>query len=151
MEQQKYYILKYSAMLYRQTQAYMGEQLRPYGIGAGQHSYLVCVANNPGLSLVELTQEAGVDACNTTRAVVKLESMGYVRVETDAQDKRVRRVYPTERTQEAVEAIRAARGAWRGIITQGMSEEEKRFTGDLLKRMSENAHACLRTIREGQS
>lgn len=150
MEQQKYYILKYSGALYRQTQAYLNERLRPYGVGAGQYTYLDCIARNPGLSLVELTQLAGVDACTTTRAVTKLEELGYVCVETDKEDKRVRRVYAMQQAEPVVEAIRTYRKQWRQMITAGMSEEEKRFTGDMLSRMSENAHHALKAMREGQ-
>jgi DNA-binding MarR family transcriptional regulator len=150
VEQQKYYILKYSGAIYRQTQMYLSEKLRPYGVGAGQHTYLDAIARNPGLSLVELTQIAGVDACTTTRAVTKLEDLGYVRVQTDADDKRVRRVYVTEQAETVVAAIRQYRREWRERITAGMSEEEKRFTGDMLSRISEQARIALHALREGQ-
>ena len=151
MEQQRYYILKYSGALYRQTQAYLSEKLRPFGVGAGQHMVLDYIARNPGLSLVELTQMTAVDACTTTRAVTKLEELGYVRVCTDAEDKRVRRVYVTETAQPVVDAIRHHRREWREAITQGMSEEEKALAGEMLSRMSQNACKTLRAMKEGQA
>ena len=150
MEQQRYYILKYSGALYRHTQAFLSEKLRPYGVGAGQHTYLDCIARHPGLSMVELTQMSAVDACTTTRAVTKLEELGYVSVFTDPEDKRVRRVYVTEKAEPVVRAIRTYRGEWRDLITQGMSEEEKALAGEMLSRMSHNAHDALRAMREGQ-
>lgn len=150
MEQQRYYILKFSGALYRQTQAFLSEKLRPYGVGAGQHTYLECIARNPGLSLVELTQLSAVDACTTTRAVTKLEELGYVRVCVDPEDKRVRRVYVTEQAEPVVQAIRHYRHEWRELVTQGMSEEEKILAGEMLSRMSHNAHDALRAMKEGQ-
>lgn len=150
MEQKRYYILKFSGTLYRQTQAFLSEKLRPYGVGAGQHTYLDCIARQPGLSLVELTQLSAVDACTTTRAVTKLEELGYVSVCTDPNDKRVHRVYITEKAEPVVEAIRAYRREWRELITQGMGEEEKALAGEMLARMSQNAHEALRAMKEGQ-
>lgn len=148
--EQKAYIIKYASTFYRQMQIYLSGELKPYGIGAGQQFFLEYASRFPGISLSTLANAGGYDAGTATRAIDKLASLGYVRVEQDANDKRARCIYVLPEADETLAAIRQARSSLRKGVTRGMTQEEKLLTGSLLKRLSENAAEFMQERRDKQ-
>ncbi len=138
-----YHILKHVAGLSRMTQAFFNERLAPYGLGAGQQFFMDRIARYPGLSMAELAHMGFFDNCTATRAVRRLTENGYVRMEPDKKDGRIKRLYATEKAEELLSSIRGMRRDWYEIITAGLAEEEKQMLGGLLSRMADNACAQL--------
>lgn len=138
-----HHILKHMAGMARMTQAYFNERMKPFGLGAGQQFFMYRIARYPGLSMAELARMGFYDNCTATRAVNRLTQAGYVRMEPDSKDGRLKRIYATEKAEDLLEAIRKMRKDWYEIVTDGLSEEERRMLGDLLSRVADNACAHL--------
>ena len=59
------------------------------------------------------------------------------------EDKRVMRLYPTEKTQQLLPQIREIQDAWENCITRDLSEQEKVLLERALLRMKERASAWM--------
>lgn len=138
-----YHILKNISGMTRMTQAYFNERMAPFGLGAGQQFFMFRISRYPGLSMAELARMGFYDNCTATRAVKRLADAGYVRLEPDKKDGRVKRLYATDKAEELMSEIRKMRGEWLEIITEGFTEEEKCQLGGLLSRIADNACAHL--------
>ena len=143
----RYHIMKSSSAFYRLSQMYFAERLRPYNLGAGQQFFLDRIGRNPGISMAELAELGTFDCCTVTRAVRRLVEENCVRIETDEKDRRIKRLYPTEKGEGLVEPLAQIRLDWFLKVTEGFTEEEKAQAGVLLGRLEENARACVEEQR----
>lgn len=132
------------ALLYRMASVYLGQELPVLKIGAGQYIFLAELFDEEGLSQDELTQRVNVDKANTTRALKKLEDMGYVRRVSDENDTRIKRVFLEPLALEIEEEFWHIITRWSEIITQGISQERQGQLIEDLKKMSDNATAYLK-------
>ena len=140
MEQGQFSFSKHISILYRCGQSYYDDVLREYGIGCGQQFFLLRISQLPGISLLELAQIGSFDRGTATRAVQKLEELGYIRRVGDPNDRRVVRLYVTEKARPVIEATLAARQRWNDILTRGMTSKQREAAKTLLVAMSQNAH-----------
>lgn len=138
-----YHILKHMAGMARMTQAYFNDRMKAYSLGGGQQFFMHRIARYPGLSMAELARMGFYDNCTATRAVKRLAEAGYVRMEPDKKDGRIKRLYATEKADELLKSIREMRSDWYEIVTDGLSEEEKGQLGELLSKVADNACAHL--------
>ena len=145
----KHHILRNVSVFYRLTQMHFTGRLRPYNLGMGQQYFLLQIERHPGASLAELADLGAFDNCTVTRAVQKLEGLGYIRVERDERDHRTKHVRLTEAGQALIQPIRAMIGEWMLAVTEGFEEDEKELIGTLMGRLADNARA-LQADRPGQ-
>jgi len=138
-----YHILKHIAGLSRMTQAYFNERMAQFELGAGQQFFMHRIARYPGLSMAELARMGYYDNCTATRAVKRLAEAGYVRLEPDKKDGRIKRLYATEKADKLLQSIREMRSDWYEVVTEGFTEEEKKMLGGMLERVADNACAHL--------
>lgn len=135
---------KYISILQRVSNIYFANQLSSYQIGCGQQFFLLQIFKNPGMNLQELASYGYYDKATSTRAVKKLEEEGYVRTEMDGEDKRVRRIYATERADEVVKKTKESMAEWVETILADFTEEEGDLAEELLIRMAVNALAYIK-------
>ena len=143
MEMEQISFSKHISILYRCGQSYYDDVLREYGIGCGQQFFLLRISQLPGISLLELAQIGNFDRGTATRAVQKLDELGYIRRVGDPNDRRVVRLYATEKARPVIEATLAARQRWNDILTQGMTSQQCEVAQTLLVAMSQNAHCYV--------
>lgn len=143
----KYHIMKNSSALYRLGQMYFNERLAPYNLGAGQQFFLNRIAGSPGISMAELAQIGTFDNGTVTRAVRRLFDEGYIRIEPDESDRRVKRLYLTEKGAPLIEPLAEMRREWFDAVTRGFTDEEKAQTGALLERLAGNARAYVQAMQ----
>jgi DNA-binding MarR family transcriptional regulator len=83
---------------YRTIQKSFAKELAPYHIGWGHFAILVSLYEMEGRSQDSLALFRGFDKTMIAKSVVRLEEVGFVRRETDQDDKRVKRLYLTEKS-----------------------------------------------------
>lgn len=81
----------------RRIQMISNAEFRPLGLNNNAFLYLIRVAEQPGLFLGELADSLEIDRTTAFRTVRKLVDRDYLRLEDDAVDKRLKRVYVTEK------------------------------------------------------
>ena len=123
----------------RGTTLFRDEKLKCYGLTGYQVEYLFAVCNREGVSQDELAKSLFVNKSNVARQMSALEEAGFVRREQSAEDKRVYKVYPTQRARDLMPVIRAANDEWRSIICRGLEEGEEERLAATLEKLVENA------------
>ncbi|MDW2797840.1 MarR family transcriptional regulator [Clostridium boliviensis] len=128
------------SILQRLNNMFYANRLSSFQIGCGQQFFLLQVFKNPGMNLHDMALNGHYDKATATRAVKKLEEEGYVRTETEEEDKRVRRIYLTDQAKPVVEKTVECVDEWTDIILAGFTGEERQEAEQLLIRMASNAH-----------
>jgi len=82
---------------YRTIQKSFVKELAPYHIGWGHFAILMSLYEMEGRSQDSLALSRGFDKTMVAKSVVRLEVEGFVYRQTDKEDKRVKRLYLTEK------------------------------------------------------
>lgn len=104
----------------------------------GQFTFLTRICENPGINFVDLSNMLKVDKTTTTKAVQKLIEAGYVDKRQDETDKRVYKLFPTEKSLEVYNLIIKEENRNIEVCLGGFTKEEKIVINKLVKRMSKN-------------
>ena len=126
-------------MMYRQGHRFYDRKLAEYHIGSGQLSFLVCIHEHEGISMYEVARLGHFDKATVTKGMRKLEEQGYIRVETDKADKRLRRLYTTKKAVLIIEQLYDIRQEWNEILVNGLTPDECTEAERLLDKMAQNA------------
>lgn len=122
MERQSITFLKYISIIQRNTGRYFDLSLEADQIGSGQQFFLLRIAENEGITMYDLARIGSFDKGTVTKAVQKMVQQGYVRIEVDEYDKRVRHLYITEQARGLIERVYDLRDRecadYRGIHTR---------------------------------
>ncbi|MEW9700004.1 MarR family winged helix-turn-helix transcriptional regulator [Paenibacillus sp. SI8] len=132
-------IPRWVSLLYRYGQMYIGEHLKNYDIGRGQHIFLNALYKEDGLTQEELAEYLKIDKGTTAKALKKLEEQGYITRTVSRKDKRCNEVHLTEKALLIKDDVRKVLVDWRERLTYGMTEEEKEMAHSILEKMGNNA------------
>lgn len=141
------FLNRYISVLYRMSNPYFDRQLHEFQMGCGQQGFLLHISKHPGISFQELAANGHYDKATATRAVRKLEELGYVRLEKDQKDHRIRHIYLTEQANPVMDAAESCLEEWQTVITKGFTKEEQQTAEELLERMAGNAHHHMLKLR----
>lgn len=149
---EKPYIGKWISCIFRIGQVFLDKCFSRYSIGSGHYAYLLFLYRHDNVTPDMISKYLNVDKGNTTRAIAKLESLGYVRREVVPQDRRSYRVLLTDSGRGLEPEIRQDLRHWGEMITHGFTAEEKQLAYSLLERMADNAIEFRESMmRQGHS
>ena len=120
---------------------YRTEHLTQMGLKSCHASYLTEICAHPGISQEKLAGRICINKSNVARQAVALEEGGFVTRVPCEEDRRVMRLYPTEKTLALLPRIQKILDAWSGYLTQDLLDEEKAQLGRILAKMKERAVA----------
>lgn len=110
----------------------------------GLHAkYIDALCENPGISQEQLSRNVYVNKSNVARQISTLERLGWVRREQDENDKRILRVYPTEKALRIWPEIVGMERQWDDFITENLTEEERHTVATLLRKMKKQADVFM--------
>jgi DNA-binding MarR family transcriptional regulator len=112
-------------------------KLRPYGVTISQWTLLKQVWQQEGRSQVELQELLDLEAATVTGLIQRMTNLGLVQRRPDPNDKRVQRVYLTERGRE-LKYVTAPLEEVNTRAMQGFTADEQEFFIRLLKRALHN-------------
>ncbi|OAB41611.1 MarR family winged helix-turn-helix transcriptional regulator [Paenibacillus glacialis] len=138
---------RWISLLHRYGNVYMNEQLKEYNLGAGQYQFLAVLYDNEGLSQDEIAQQLKMDKGTAARAIAKLEKEGYVERKTFSVDKRIKKLYLTDKAHAFKSTLTSILSGWSSITTKDLSSEEHAFAMKLLNKMSINAENYLDNMK----
>jgi len=123
----------------RYSEMYINRHLLQFGIGASQMHFLMLLYLRDGVTQYDLSQKLYVDKATATRAIQKLEQLGYVTRHPSEQDRRQNLVYLTEKAMVIRQQIIGILGQWTDILTENMSATEKTTLFTLLNQAATHA------------
>lgn len=116
----------------------LDSKLRPYGVTVSQWTLLKKVWQQEGRSQVELQEHLGLEAATITGLIQRMTNLGLVQRRPDPNDKRVQRVYLTERGHELKSLTASLLEEVNAHAMQGFTADEQEFFMRLLKRALRN-------------
>lgn len=105
---------------------YRSEKLAEAGLNGCQHTYILNICRQPGISQERLASLIYVNKSNVTRQLSLLEQNGFVERRPSEADKRVMEVYPTQKAFDVYPRVCEVLREWNaGLLEQFMPEERK--------------------------
>lgn len=114
---------------------YRSRQVEALGISARQASLLMEVCATPGISQDTLSRRVFLNKSVVARSLANLEEQGLVERPTCQKDKRITRLYPTEKALQLQPQLQAIWADCEHFLTEGMTEEEVATLESLLGRL----------------
>ena len=103
------------------------------------HGFVMCISRNPGMSQDAISKTLCLNKSTVARTLSYLEEHGYVKREADTADKRILRVYPTEKMLGVFPEFKALSAEWNSIISEGIDEEEFKIFSEVLEKIEARA------------
>lgn len=118
---------------------YRADALLPMGLKGCHASYLLEICAHPGISQDQLAARICINKSNVARQAAYLEEHGFLTRSPSATDKRIMRLFPTEKTLELLPQISPILRQWEACLTSDISDGEKAVLERVLARMKEKA------------
>lgn len=122
---------------------YRTEKFAPMGLKACHGSYLQEICANPGISQEQLAKTICINKSNVARQAAALEEGGFLERRSCGEDKRVLRLYPTQKTLELLPQINRIMEDWQRWLVQDLDAEQQLLLENMLLRMKNRASACM--------
>ena len=113
-------------------------RVRSLGLTRAQWWVLTHLYRADGVTQAELAETLEIERATLGRLLDRLEAKGWVRRETDAEDRRAKRVHLTEAVREPMQTMRAVAAGVRSDALAGLSGEEQDRFVDLMLRVKGN-------------
>ena len=120
---------------------YISRRLTPFELGTGQAFILAELLWKDGRSQDDLRHVMKMDKGTVTRALQQLEDREYIHREHDEHDRRVTRVFVTDKARDIEHELFAILLEWNAAIAKGLTPEEQHQAAGLLRRIVANAEA----------
>ena len=118
---------------------YRTDALEPLGLKGCHGRYLREICRNPGIFQEQLTESVLVNKSNVARQVAALEESGLLERRACGKDKRVLRLYPTEKALALMPQVDSILDSWDQRLLQDLSEQEQTLLEELLQRIRKRA------------
>lgn len=97
-----------------------------YGLSAAQWRLMVRLVKDEGVAQARLAELLEIEPISVSRLLDRMEEGGWIERRQDANDRRVRMIFPTEKSREAFAAIKSVAGEVYDAALDGLSSDEKR-------------------------
>lgn len=121
---------------------YRTDAFEPLGLKGCHGRYLREICQNPGICQEQLTESVLVNKSNVARQVAALEEGGFIERRACGKDRRLLRLYPTEKTLALLPRIEAVLDSWQAELLQDLSLQEQAQLEELLQRICSRAAAA---------
>jgi len=116
----------------------LDEQLSSHGLTGVQVGLLTRLARSEGLVQAELGRRMAIEAATLTGIVQRLEREGWVRRSCDADNRRLQRVWLTEKARAALPGLLRVQSRYRRRALAGLDSTELATLENLLNRIEGN-------------
>ncbi|GAX00044.1 MarR family winged helix-turn-helix transcriptional regulator [Secundilactobacillus mixtipabuli] len=110
-------------------------EFRRLGLANNAFIYVIRSYEKPGMFLGELADSVQIDRTTAFRTVRKLVDSGYLRLEDDANDKRLRRVYVTKKGADVYPELHAFEQHSSDTLVSQLTDNEKNELKRLLGKL----------------
>ena len=109
-----------------------------YGLSTAQWRLLARLVKDEGSTQARLAEFLEIEPISVSRLVDRMEASGWVMRKQDAGDRRVRMIFPTEKSRNAFAAVKAIAGDIYDEALTGLSGAERRALISGLEKLVDN-------------
>ncbi|RKQ15618.1 MarR family winged helix-turn-helix transcriptional regulator [Ureibacillus endophyticus] len=142
-------ILREIGMIARALDSISNIEFKEYDLTKGQYLYLVRICENPGIIQEKLAEMIKVDRTTAARAIKKLELNGFIEKKDDPHNKKIKKLFPTEKGQQIYPFIKRENDYSNQVALQGLSEDEVETIFNLLQRVRKNVEKDWEHVKKG--
>ncbi|ULT59293.1 MarR family transcriptional regulator [Neobacillus drentensis] len=142
-------ILREIGMIARALDSISNIEFKEYDLTKGQYLYLVRICENPGIIQEKVAEMIKVDRTTAARAIKKLEMNGFIEKKDDANNKKIKKLFPTEKGKNVYPFIRRENDYSNHVALAGLSETEVETIFNLLQRVRENIEIDWEWVKKG--
>ncbi|MDU5333960.1 MarR family transcriptional regulator [Enterococcus sp.] len=124
-------------------------EFKDFQLSKGQYLYLIRISENPGIIPDKLAEMIKVDRTTAARAIKKLEEKGFIKKKTDVENKKIRRLFITEKGAELAPIIKLENDYSNQIALQQLSEQEIAAFSQTLKKVVANIDDEWLSVKKG--
>ena len=110
--------------LYRGINKYLDKKLKPYGLGSGQFLFIIMINESEGISMNEIINSSSFDKGTVSKTFQKLEEENYIYYKVDENDKRVKKIYTTEKTNSIINELYQIRKELYEHLVNGIEDSD---------------------------
>ena len=142
-------ILREIGMIARALDSISNIEFKEFDLTKGQYLYLVRICENPGIIQEKLAEMIKVDRTTAARAIKKLEMNGFIEKKDDSRNKKIKKLYPTEKGNKVYPFIKRENDYSNSIALAGFTDAEMETIHGLLKRVRENVEVDWEYVKKG--
>ncbi|TQR12946.1 MarR family winged helix-turn-helix transcriptional regulator [Psychrobacillus soli] len=142
-------ILREIGMIARALDSISNIEFKEFDLTKGQYLYLVRICENPGIIQEKLAEMIKVDRTTAARAIKKLEMKGFIEKEDDQHNKKIKKLFPTEKGKKTYPFIKIENDYSNFIALEGFSENEAEIIFNLLQRVRKNVEKDWEFVKKG--
>ncbi|MBW0263220.1 MarR family winged helix-turn-helix transcriptional regulator [Lentilactobacillus parabuchneri] len=142
-------ILRPIGIIARSLDSIANVEFKQFDLTKGQHLYLVRICENPGIFQDQLAELIKVDRTTAARAIKKLEEKGFVTKRADTANKKIRRIYPTEKARRTYPNILRENVYSNQVALKSLSTDEADELERLLEKVSDNIDEDWHYVKKG--
>lgn len=142
-------ILRDIGMIARALDSISNIEFKEYDLTKGQYLYLVRIVENPGIIQDKLAEMIKVDRTTAARAIKKLEMQGFIEKRDDDINKKIKKLYPTEKGENVYPFLRREGEYSNKVALSGFSTEETDTIFHLLQRVRKNIEVEWDSVKKG--
>ncbi|WP_027185491.1 MarR family winged helix-turn-helix transcriptional regulator [Desulfovibrio inopinatus] len=132
------------SILGRLSMAYMAGPLKQLGITRGEIGFIISVLQNEGIFQEELSELLFIDRAATTRALYDLERKGLMKREPDADDRRKKRIYSTEKCQTLKPELLGVLDKFNEALFRGLTPNEQKHVLGIMDKLICNLRSAMK-------
>ncbi|UAY72797.1 MarR family winged helix-turn-helix transcriptional regulator [Bacillus paralicheniformis] len=142
-------ILREIGMIARALDSISNIEFKEHNLTKGQYLYLVRICENPGIIQEKLAEMIKVDRTTAARAIKKLEMKGFIERRDDEYNKKIKKLFPTEKGNEVFPFIKRENDHSNRVALEGFSEGEAETIFNLLQRVRKNVEKDWEFVKKG--
>ena len=132
-------MLKMISTIYRKTQMYLNERLAPYGLTAGQATFIMCICSHGSLTQNRLCEMLDMDKSTVAKSLSRLEEEGYIVRAENPSDSRSLQVSPTDKALAIYPIAEQIGQDWHAELARGLTRIETDIFTQLMEKANDNA------------
>lgn len=142
-------ILREIGMIARALDSISNIEFKELDLTKGQYLYLARICEDPGIIQEKLAERIKVDRTTAARAIQKLVTNGFVEKRDDDRNKKIKRLFPTEKGERAYPFLKRENDHSNRVALEGLSEGEAETVCMLLRRIRRNVEKDWEYVKKG--
>ncbi|WP_010305723.1 MarR family winged helix-turn-helix transcriptional regulator [Kurthia senegalensis] len=142
-------VLREIGMIARALDAISNIEFKQLQLTKGQYLYIVRIFEQEGIFPDQLAELIKVDRTTAARAIKKLEENGFIEKKDDLHNKKIKRLYTTEKGKAIYPFIRRENDFSNNMSLNGLTKAERETLLHLLQRVRENVDTDWHYVKSG--